>query len=337
MRIFTPEAIHNKRVLVRLDLDVPISQTWEIEDATRLDAAIPTLQLLIANAQQIIICGHRGRPNGAPDPSLSVKPLIPYLEEQLGESIAFAETWPETPALPDGRIIMLENLRFFPGEEQRDHGFIQQLAKTADVFINEAFGVAHRDQSSTVGVVKALPSYAGLHFAKEVVELSTILHNPIPPFIVVLGGAKLETKLPVIHHLGDTAHAVLVGGLLAQEIHETHQVVEPNVVVADLAESGKDIDSASADRFVSIITKAQMVVWNGPLGKVEEPEFMAGTRKVAEAIIASEAYSVVGGGDTLAALHKLELLDRFDFVSVGGGAMLEFLAGQPLPAVMALE
>jgi len=336
MRIVNAAVITGKRVLVRLDLDVPINDQWQIEDATRIDAAHPTLLLLKQHAKQVIICGHRGRPNGKIDSGLRLKPLIPDLEELIGQPVAFINTLPnEVPQSTP--FSLLENLRFWPGEEQNDPHFATSLARLADIYIDEAFGVSHRTAASTVGITALLPSFAGFHFAKEVVELSTILPNPIQPFVLVLGGAKLETKLPLLETMTDTANAILVGGLLAKEINENNQAMPTNVIVASLTDIAKDIDQASIDRFTTIISKAQTIGWNGPLGKFEEPEGAHATQVVAQAIADSGAYTVVGGGDTLAALHDFGLLDKFDFVSVGGGAMLEFLSGQPLPALEALS
>lgn len=339
MRIVSAQTIVNKRVLVRLDLDVPIGADGIVAETTRVVAAAQTMELLAQNARQVIYCGHMGRPHGKPEPALSLRTLLPLLAEQQGHAVTFEDLYlaQEHPKELTAKFILLENLRFFTGEEENDPTFAKRLANVADIFINEAFGVAHRSAASTVGVAKLLPSYTGLHFAREVVELSTILHNPIKPFVVVLGGAKLETKLPVIEQLKDTAEAILVGGLLARELHEHAKSVPANVVVADLAAHDMDISEASRERFATILSKAQTIVWNGPLGKFEETDKILGTKAVAEAIINSGAYSVVGGGDTLAALGQLGLLESFDFVSVGGGAMMEFLSGQPLPAVEVLE
>lgn len=339
MRIVSAQTIVNKRVLVRLDLDVPLNQDGSVSETTRLDAAAQTMELLGQNARQVIYCGHMGRPHGKPETSLSLRTLLPLLEERQGQQIAFEDLYlaQEHPKELTAKFVLLENLRFFAGEEENDFLFAKKLANIADIFINEAFGVAHRTAASTVGIAKLLPSYTGLHFSREVVELSTVLHNPIKPFIVILGGAKLETKLPVIEQLKDAAEAVLVGGLLAKELDTNKYSESPNVIVAGLTGNGEDIDEASRERFSKIISKAQMIVWNGPLGKFEEGDNMKGTKAIAEAITASGAYSIVGGGDTLAALRQLGVLESFDFVSVGGGAMLEFLSGQPLPAVQVLE
>lgn len=332
MRIVTEPAIAGKRVLVRLDLDVPIENGLPTE-TVRLDAAKETLELLVGAAQQIILCGHLGRPDGKPDQAFSVKPLQTYLEELIGHKIAFSDTL----VVGTDKVTLLENLRFYEGEEKNDPQFIQQLASLADVFVFEAFGVAHRDSASTVGVAKTLPSYAGYHVAKEVVELSAVLHNPIVPFVIVLGGAKIETKLPVMLHLEDHAEAILIGGLLAKEVSEQSMKLPENCVVAELREDGLDITKESIERFTNIIAKAQTIVWNGPLGKFEEPTAAEGTKQIAAAIIGSGAYTIVGGGDTVAAVEKYGILDQFDFVSVGGGAMLSYLAGQALPALEILQ
>lgn len=338
MRVVNSQVVVNKRVLVRLDLDVPL-ENGRVTDTTRIDAAKQTVDILKENARQVIYCGHMGRPKGRLDPKLSLQQLLPILEERFGVQMVFDDTYLAQEKLHEltTKHILFENLRFFAGEEENDPAFAKKLADIADVFVNEAFGVAHRTQASTVGVASLLPSYAGLHVSKEVIELSTVLHSPLKPFIVILGGAKLETKLPVIEQLKDTAEAVLVGGLLAKEIHDNHRNLGENVIVATLGEDEKDIDQASQERFATIISKAQTIVWNGPLGKFEEPKYMAGTKAIADAVTASGAYTIIGGGDTVAALAQLSVLEKLDFVSVGGGAMLEFLSGQPLPALVALE
>lgn len=344
MKIVTPEVINDKRVIVRLDLDLDIDPQGQILDATRVTAAVPTLDLIKKNAKQLVLVGHRGRPHGTVDQALSLKPVIPLLSDLLGGRVSL-QSFPSVPLAPASPYMLLENLRFYPQEEGNDPVFAQTLASLGDVFINEAFGTAHRTAASTVGIARLLPSFAGLHFAREVTELSTMLHNPIPPFVVIIGGAKLETKLPVIESLAETANAVLVGGLLAQEATKAPYLVQgkaprplpSNVVLAALRSDGLDIDSQSLERFTAIVGKAQSIVWNGPLGKIEDPNGQAGTKAIAQAIIDAGGYSIVGGGDTLGVLHQAGLLDKFDFVSVGGGAMLDFLSGHALPALEALE
>lgn len=340
MIIISPEVIVNKRVLVRLDLDLPCDDNGTPTETTRIDVAMPTLQLLKDNAKQVIFCGHLGRPKGKLQATLSLKKLLPLLEERVGSSIAFEDLYLAKEVSdhePTDRFVLLENLRFFAGEEENDPVFSQKLARLADIFINEAFGVAHRTAASTVGVAKLLTAFAGMHFAEEVVELSTILHNPLRPFILVLGGAKLETKLPIITQLTDSAEAILVGGLLAKDLAQAGGTIAENVIVAEMTGDGEDLSQASIDRFTTILSKAQTVVWNGPVGKAEDPKHAAGTKAMAQAIIDSGAYSIVGGGDTLGVLHTLGFLEKFDFVSVGGGAMLAFLSGCELPALAALR
>lgn len=341
MKVITAENVKNKRVLIRLDLDIPCNDKGEIVDSTRIDAAAQTIALLVHNARQIIFCGHRGRPKGQFDSELSLKPLIPYLRQYVDMPITLFDYDSFMSGNEDrymkNEFILLENLRFFPGEAENDPIFAKKLADLADIFIFEAFGVAHRQEAATVGVTKLLPSFAGLHVAKEVIELSNIIHDPIKPFVIVLGGSKIETKLPVIYHLEDHAEAILVGGLLAKEVKDQKLEMPANCVIADIREDGLDITEESMTRFTNILSKAQTIVWNGPMGKFEDEEAIQGSQEVASAMVNSGAYTVVGGGDTLAALHGFELLDQIDFVSVGGGAMLEFLSGKELPAIKALS
>lgn len=336
MRIVTPEVVNDKRVIVRLDLDIDIDAQGRILDATRVLAAQPLIDLVKQNARQLVFIGHRGRPHGRFDQALSLQPLLPLLSELVGKPVSF-QHFPAEQIDSSAPYILLENVRFYPQEEANDLIFAKTLASLGDVFINEAFGTAHRTAASTVGIAQLLPSFAGLHFGREVTELSTMLHNPIPPFVFVIGGAKLETKLPVIESLAEEANAVLVGGLLAKEAPKAPRPLPDNVVLATLRPDGKDIDTQSLERFITIIGKAQSIVWNGPLGKIEDPDGQAGTRAIGKAIIDSGGYSIVGGGDTLGLLHQAGLLDKFDFVSVGGGAMLDFLAGETLPAIAALD
>lgn len=336
MRIVSAEAIRDKRVLVRLDLDMPVNDDGQLTDVSRLTAALPTLQLLKDNAKQVVLCGHMGRPKGQVVDMLSLKQFVPEIEEYAQITVHFQETLDEKPPA-DKRFVLLENLRFWPGEDDNDAAFVQKLASFGDVYVYEAFGVAHRETASTVGVSKALPSTAGLRVAKEVVELSHLVHSPIEPFVIILGGAKIETKLPVIYHLEDHAQAILIGGLLAKEIADQKLTMPANCVVATIREDGLDIDADSIQKFKNIIKNAQTVAWNGPVGKFEDKGSDIGTNEVAQSIVSSGAYSVIGGGDTLAALHNAGLMDEVDFVSVGGGAMLEFLSGKELPAIKVLQ
>lgn len=324
MLVVAPELIENKRVLLRLDLDVPL-KNGQIEDDTKLLSGMDTLGLCLEFATSVTICGHLGRPEGKEDPNLSVKPIVDWLEQGYGHI-----------QLPPGKLHILENLRFEPGEDAADPEFAKELASHGDFFVFEAFS-SHRPAASTTIVPTLLPHAVGLHFAREVDELMQVRDNPIRPMVAILGGAKVDTKLPVIKAMAAKADVILVGGKLAAEIKE--QGIEnlgANVMVGKLTEDGFDISDETASAWVNLLKTAKQVVWNGPLGKFEDDKY-SNTQKVAQAIIDCGAKSIIGGGDTISAATKYGLADKFTFVSVGGGAMLKLLADGTLPTIQALE
>lgn len=328
MQVVAPELIQNKRVLLRLDLDVPLREEngqMIIEDDTRLLAGMDTLGLCLEFATSVTICGHLGRPGGKEDPKLSVKPIVDWIEEGYGHI-----------QLPEGKLHILENLRFEPGEDDSDPVFAKELASHGDFYVYEAFA-SHRPSASTTIVPTLLPHAAGLRFAAEVDELTQVRENPIRPLVAILGGAKVEDKLPVIKVMADKADVVLVGGKLAGEIKE--QGIEnlgANVMVAKLSEDGFDISEETVGAWTNLIKTAKEVVWNGPVGKFEDPKYNQ-TEKIAKAIIESGAKSIIGGGDTISAITQYGLADKFTFVSTGGGAMLKLLADGTLPTIEALK
>lgn len=335
MQVVTPELIENKRVLLRLDLDVPLREDngrMVIEDDTRLLAGMETLGLCLEFASQVTICGHLGRPGGKEDPKLSVKPIVDWIEEGYGHI-----------QLPKGKFHVLENLRFEPGEDDSDMAFAKELASHGDFYVFESFA-AHRSAASTTVVPTLLPHAAGLRFAQEVDELTQVRENPERPLVVILGGAKVEDKMPVIKAMADKADVVLVGGKLAAEIKEKglpagRQEIEglgANVMVGKLNEHGFDISDETVNAWTNLIKTAKEIVWNGPLGKFEDPKYNQ-SEKIAKAIIDSGAKSIIGGGDTIAAVTQYGLVERFTFVSTGGGAMLKLLADGTLPTIEALK
>jgi len=296
-----------KKVLVRCDFD-----------GGRLKENLPTIRYLLkGGSKEVILMGHLGRPEGRVVEDLRLAPI----EEKF------------RGLLDSKNIIFLENLRFDKREEENDEGFAKELAGMGDFYVNEAFASSHREHASIVGIPKFLPHCAGLRFASEVENLSKVLENPKKPLVFIIGGAKPETKLPLIAEFVRKADMVLVGGILPK----FQNLKLKNVLFADLTEDGFDINSESISEFVEIIKKAGTVVWNGPMGKYEEPGGSEGTRRIGEAIANSDAFKVVGGGDTIAALKKFNLLDKMDYVSTGGGAMLEFLAKGSLPGITALK
>ncbi len=334
--------VAGKRVLVRADLNVPL-EDGRVADDTRIRAALPTLRLLLdSGASEVVVCSHLGRPQGE-DPALRIAPV----EERLRE------------LLPDPRVRVLENTRFDPGETRNDPAFAARLAAGIDLYVNDAFGSAHRAHASTEAVAHLLPAYAGLLLERELRELAR-LENPERPYVAVVGGAKVEDKIGVLRRLAELADALLVGGKMAAELAAQApfgggaEVLLPTDVVAAAAfepdaESrvvaadavpdgwlGLDIGPETRRAFAERIAGARTVVWNGPMGVFEWPRFAAGTRAVAEAVAACGGFTVVGGGDSVRALEELGLAERIGWISTGGGASLELLEGRELPGVAAI-
>jgi phosphoglycerate kinase len=330
--------VGGKRVLVRADLNVPL-EDGRVADDTRIRAALPTLELLFEReANEVAVCSHLGRPKG-PDPALSMRPV----EERLRE------------LLPDERIVVLENTRFDPRETPNDESFARELADDRDLFVMDAFGSAHRAHASTVGVARILPAYAGLLLEKELEMLGQLLGEVDHPFVLISGGVKVEDKLGVLRNLGGRADEVLIGGKMAEQLREDNpldfDVVLPVDVVAasafeadadtqvipydELPEGwlGLDIGPKTHELFADRIQRAKTVFWNGPMGVFEWPRFAAGTKAVAEAVASVDGFTVVGGADSVRALHELGLADEVSWVSTGGGAALELLEGKELPGV----
>ena len=331
--------VAGKRVLVRADLNVPL-EDGRVADDTRVRAAVPTLELLLErSAAEVAVSSHLGRPKG-PDPAYSIEPVRSRLRELL----------------PDERVTVLENTRFHPGETKNDPGFARELAEGRDLFVEDAFGSVHRAHASTVGVSELLPAYAGLLLERELTELGGLLGDPERPFVLVLGGAKVEDKVGVLRNLGGRADIVLVGGKMAAELASRSPLegvdlllpvdvvaaasfdreAEARIVGADAVPDGwlaLDIGPATGGAFREQIGAARTVFWNGPMGVFEWPRFAAGTRAIAEAVADSDAYSVVGGGDSARAIEELGLAELVSWVSTGGGAALELLEGKELPGV----
>jgi phosphoglycerate kinase len=333
--------VAGKRVLVRADLNVPL-EDGKVADDTRIRASLPTLRhLLEQGAAQVAVCSHLGRPKG-PDPAFAMAPVEARLRELL----------------PDERLAVLENTRFDPGETKNDPGFARELADGRELYVNDAFGSAHRAHASTEGVAHLLPAYAGLLLLDELEHLGRLLGDVARPFVLVAGGAKVEDKLGVLRHLGGRADTVLIGGKMAEELRDENPLGFPvelpvDVVAAAAFESdaesrvtpydevpdgwlGLDIGPQTATRFGELIHRAGTIFWNGPMGVFEWPRFAAGTNSVATAVADSQAYSVVGGGDSVRAINEAGLADRVSWVSTGGGASLELLEGKELPGVAAI-
>ena len=330
--------VGDKRVLVRADLNVPL-ENGRIADDTRIRASLPTLQLLLERGvREVMICSHLGRPKGE-DPEFSLAPVEKRLRELL----------------PDDRLRLLENTRFNPGETKNDPAFARELADDNDLFVQDAFGSVHRAHASTVGVAELLPAYAGLLLERELAELGKLLGDVEHPFVLISGGAKVEDKLGVLQNLGGRAESVLVGGKMAEQIRMKNQLPFPVVLPVDVVAAsefaedaetkvvpyddlpdgwlGLDIGPETRTLFAEHIKEARTIFWNGPMGVFEWPRFAEGTKAVAEAVAASDAYSVVGGADSARALAELGLVDEVSWLSTGGGAALELLEGKELPGV----
>jgi phosphoglycerate kinase len=344
--VHTPRSVREadvggKRVLVRADLNVPLEE-GRVADDTRIRASLPTLELLLErDAAEIAVCSHLGRPKG-PDPAFAMAPVGARLRDLLS----------------DERLQVLENTRFNPGETKNEPAFARELADDRDLYVNDAFGSAHRAHASTEGVAHLLPAYAGLLLERELQELGRLLGDVERPFVLVSGGAKVEDKLGVLENLGGKADTVLVGGKMAEEIRAENplsfEVELPRDIIAasEFAEDadakvvpyndlppgwlGLDIGPETRRVFAEKLLAARTIFWNGPMGVFEWPRFAEGTKAVAEAVATADAFSVVGGADSARALTELGLQDRVSWLSTGGGAALELLAGKNLPGVAAI-
>jgi phosphoglycerate kinase len=382
--------VARKRVFVRADLNVPLKD-GVVTDAMRIEATLPTLRWIMQREGKLVVASHLGRPNGKPSPELSLKPVAEALAAKLGCPVTLAPdcvgaaTEAMVAAMQPREIVVLENLRFHPEEEKNDVAFSLQLARLADVYVNDAFGAAHRAHASTVGMVPlVVDRAAGLLLAREVEMLSQLLRAPEQPFVTVLGGAKVSDKIGVIEHLLSKVQAFVIGGAMAYtflrtqgkpvgrsrveedkidlaretlaraeqagvrvllpvdhlaadkpEAGATARVVSADDFPADLL--GVDIGPKTANRYAAEIAAARTVFWNGPMGIFEIDAFSAGTMAIAEALAACRGVTVVGGGDSVAALARAGRTDAVTHVSTGGGASLEFLEGRELPGVKALE
>jgi phosphoglycerate kinase len=333
--------VEGKAVLVRADLNVPL-EDGKVADDTRIRAALPTLQLLLdRDATRVRVCSHLGRPKGE-DPAYRIEPVRERLRSLL----------------PDERIEVLENTRFHPGETENDPKLAVRLAEGCDVFVNDAFGSAHRAHASTVGVAQILPAYAGLLLLAELEHLGRLLGEVERPFVLVTGGAKVDDKVGVLQNLGGRADEVIVGGKMAEELREENPLPFPVVLPTDVVAAsafaedadtqvvpfdglapgwlGLDIGPESRSDFARRIRAAKTVFWNGPMGVFEWQPFAEGTKAVAEAVAAVDGYTVVGGGDSVRAVNELGLDEQISWVSTGGGASLELLEGKELPGVAAI-
>lgn len=380
--------VAGKRVLVRCDFNVPLDSDGNITDENRIVGALPTINYLINNGAKVILCSHMGKPKGEPVPSLSLAPVAKRLSEKLGKEVKFAaddnvvgeNAKAAVAAMNDGDVVLLENTRYRKEETKNIDEFSEELASLADVFVNDAFGTAHRAHCSNVGVSKFVPAVAGYLIGKEIEFLGNAVNNPVRPLVAVLGGSKVSSKISVIENLLKKVDKLIIGGgmaytfMAAQGKTTGTSLLEPDyidyakkmldeagdkiVLPADTvvakefdngAESkvvegeipdgwmGLDIGPKSIELFKSVLKDAKTVVWNGPMGVFEMPNFAKGTNEIAAMLAELDAVTVIGGGDSVAAVNQAGLGDKMTHISTGGGASLEFLEGKELPGIACLQ
>jgi phosphoglycerate kinase len=382
--------VKSKRLFVRVDYNVPLNDKAEITDDTRIRASLPTLQYALERGARLILTSHLGRPKGKVNPKMSLRPAAERLGKLLGRKVEFAadcvgpEVEKQAAALQDGEVLLLENLRFHPEEEKNDAEFARKLAALAELYVDDAFGSAHRAHASTEGATHFLsPAVAGFLMEKELEYLGKAVENPQRPYVAIVGGAKVSDKIELIQNLMRFADAVLIGGAMAYtflkargvevgssrveddkvelartlmdfaerrtiklRLPKDHVVAEridaaarPEITSSAQIPAGKmgvDIGPSTRADYAADIATAQTIVWNGPMGVFEIAAFAEGTLEVARAVAASKALSIVGGGDSVAAVHKAGVESQISHISTGGGASLEFLSGMKLPGVEAL-
>ena len=383
-------AVNGKKVLVRCDFNVPLDENKHITDENRLVGALPTIQYLVKQGAKVILCSHLGRPKGEFNEKYSLKPVADRLTEMLGQQVKMAadvvgdSAKALTADMKDGEVVLLENVRFHKEEEKNDPEFSKKLADLAEVYVNDAFGTAHRAHASTAGVAAYLPAVCGYLIQKEIEIMGGALSDPQRPFVAILGGAKVSDKIGVIENLLEKVDYLIIGGGmaytflkakgygigtsiceeekldLARKLMEKAQqkgvelllpvenVVAPEfnadapatVVASENIpddQMGMDIGPKTVELFSEVIKKAKTVIWNGPMGVFEFPTFAEGTKAIAKAVAESGAITIIGGGDSAAAVEQLGYADKMTHISTGGGASLEFLEGIELPGIAALN
>lgn len=385
----------NKRALIRVDFNVPLNDKFEITDDTRMRAAVPTIKKVLAGGGSVILMSHLGRPKNGPEDKFSLQHIRKHLEELLGTPVKFADDCigesakEQAAALKPGEVLLLENLRFYKEEEKGDEGFARKLASLGDVWINDAFGTAHRAHASTAVIAKFFPTdkLFGYVMKGELESVDKVMHNPTRPFTAIMGGSKVSSKIDIIMNLMDKVDNLILGGGmtytfkkavgghignsiceddkldLALEIMKiakekgVNLVLASDSVIADAFSEdantkivpsmeipdgweGLDIGPDSTAAFTKVIEESKTILWNGPVGVFEIPKFAVGTKAIADAIVkatANGAFSLIGGGDSVAAINQFGLADKVSYVSTGGGALLEYIEGKELPGITAIR
>lgn len=365
MKTLNDHQFKNKTVLLRVDFNVPLNPDGSVADTARIKETKPTIQYLGEHGAKIVIMAHFGRPQGKVNEARRFQPIVPMISSVLGCAVKYSPDFigpavqQAIQQLKAGEVFLLENIRFYPGEEANDPAFARQLAGLGDIYVNDAFGAAHRAHASTAGVAEYLPHAAGLLMQREVEQLSKVLSQPEHPVVAIIGGAKISTKLALIKNLLPKVDKLLLGGALANTLLLAQgYAVKQSLVERDLVDTVKnifsdklllptdvvwgedrilDIGPNTVTAYSTIIRDAKTIIWNGPMGMFEDPAFAAGTLGIAKAVATSGAYSVLGGGETVSAIHQAGLQDQVSFISTGGGAMLEFLEGKQLPGIVCLN
>ncbi len=382
--------LNGKRVIMRVDFNVPLDENKNITDDTRITAAIPTIKLVLEKGASVVLVSHLGRPKGQVNPKFSLAPIAAHLQKLLGEKVAFCTESIETQLdtvkqkCANSRIAMLENIRFYPGETKNDRSLAEKLAQLGEVFIDDAFGAAHRAHSANVGITEFLPAAAGLLLQKEIEFFGKALEKPEHPFVAILGGAKVSDKIGVISNLLDKVDTIIIGGGMAYTFKKAlgigigkslleedkiqialdtlnkakkHGVAfllpTDHIVSSEFGENGDvkivrdgeiptdylalDIGPETVETYCAAIASAKTIIWNGPMGVFEMEKFAKGTLDLAQAVANVNGTTIVGGGDSVAAIGKFHLADKISHVSTGGGASLELMEGKKLPGIEALS
>ncbi|PIP28044.1 MAG: hypothetical protein COX29_03305 [Candidatus Moranbacteria bacterium CG23_combo_of_CG06-09_8_20_14_all_35_22] len=352
MRKIQDANLENKKVLLRVDFNVAL-ENGKVKEKFKIEACKETVRFLLEKNCKVALISHLGRPSfakataGKPkgfDESLSLLQLKDDAENILGKKIKFIsdcigeERMSSLENLADGEIILLENVRFYAGDENNEAEFSKKLSAGFDIFVNDAFSASHRDHASVSGVAKLIPSFAGLRLQKEIEEMEKIKNDFAHPAVAIIGGAKIETKLPVIKFFEEKYDNILVGGKIANEaLDQKKEFSEKVILPFDFIDDRLDIGSKTLEKFKEIISRAKTIVWNGPTGKFEDEKYAVSSNEILKTVLDSGAYTVVGGGETLEILEKNNATDKIDFVSTGGGAMLDYLGGGEMPGILCLK